>query len=371
MTYDKLFEPFTLRSGVELKNRLLMAPMTARQSFDNGMITMDEIAYYERRAQGVSMLITACAYVTDNGRAFKGGPSIATDQTIAGHAKLARSIQAQGAKAVLQIFHGGRNVPPDAIGCQQPVCASAVAAVREGSIEPRALTNDEVEAIVADFGEATRRAIEAGYDGVEIHGANTYLIQQFFSPHSNVREDHWGGSLEKRMHFPLAVAKAVSEAVSKYATKPFIVGYRISPKEHHTPGITVDETIKLLNRLVELPLDYIHVSLPNVWHRSVRDDDTRPIMLRLQEALGDQIPLVAVGEVWQPDEALEVVEQGIPFVAIGRALIVEPDWVQKVASGRSSEIRLAMSERDQEELAISYAMWAYLARVPGWLPIED
>lgn len=369
-TYQQLFERYTLRSGVELKNRIVMAPMTARQSFENGMITLDEIAYYKRRANGVSLLITACAYVTEDGRAFKGGPSIANDRTIDGHRKLAAAIKAQGAKAVLQIFHGGRNVPPDAIGCEQPVSASGIAAVREGSIVPRELTKDEVEQLVNAFGEATRRAIEAGYDGVEIHGANTYLIQQFFSPQSNLRDDHWGGSLVRRMQFPLAVARTVCETVEKYAERPFIIGYRISPEEHHTPGITVADTIQLMKRLTELPLDYLHVSLPNAWHRSARDEDERPIITRLHEAVGDKIPLIAVGEIWQPEEALQVLTSGIPFVALGRALIVEPGWVEKVAQNRSAEIRLTMHERDREPLAISFAMWEYLARVPGWLPIE-
>ena len=370
-TYRKLFEPYTLRSGVELKNRILMAPMTARQSFDNGMITMDEIAYYERRAKGVSMLITACANVTEDGRAFKGGPSIASDRMIPGHAKLATAIQKQGAKAVLQIFHGGRNVPPDAIGCKQPVCASSVAALRDGAVVPRALSSEEVEAIVEAFGEATRRAIQAGYDGVEIHGANTYLIQQFFSPQSNVRDDKWGGDLVRRMAFPLAVARKVCETVEKHATKPFIVGYRISPEEPHTPGIELAETIQLLERLTDLPLDYVHLSLADVWRTSAREANATPVLIRMQEAIGDKVPLVGVGSIVHPDDALSVVEQGIPFVAIGRALVVEPEWVEKVQEGHVDELRMTMSERDREELTISPAMWDYIAAVQGWFPIEE
>ena len=90
----------------------------------------------------------------------------------------------------------------------------------------------------------TRRAIEAGFDGVEIHGANTYLLQQFFSPHSNRRDDQWGGSLEKRMNFPLAIVDAVKQAVAKHAKAPFVVGYRISPEEGTNPGITLEDTLQ-------------------------------------------------------------------------------------------------------------------------------
>ena len=119
--------------------------------------------------------------------------------------RLAQTIQAEGAKAILQIYHGGRQSPPELLPDRQPISASAVASEGEGKPVPREMTETEIINTTQAFGDATRRAIEAGFDGVEIHGANTYLLQQFFSPHSNRREDQWGGSLEKRMKFPLAV----------------------------------------------------------------------------------------------------------------------------------------------------------------------
>lgn len=112
-----------------------------------------------------------------------------------------------------------------------------------------------------DFGEATRRAIQAGFDGIELHGANTYLLQQFFSPHSNRRTDKWGGSVEKRMTFALEVIKRVHETVEKYANRPFIVGYRISPEEIEEPGIRMADTLQFIDVLAEQPIDYLHVSM--------------------------------------------------------------------------------------------------------------
>ncbi|MFQ6734231.1 oxidoreductase [Virgibacillus tibetensis] len=123
------------------------------------------------------------------------------DKLIPGLAKLAATIHDQGAKAILQIYHAGRMARPDLLPDGQPISASAVAPEREEAITPREMTEEEINETITAFGEATRRAIKAGWDGMEIHGANTYLIQQFFSPHSNRRTDQWRGSVQKRMNF--------------------------------------------------------------------------------------------------------------------------------------------------------------------------
>jgi 2,4-dienoyl-CoA reductase-like NADH-dependent reductase (Old Yellow Enzyme family) len=158
---------------------------------------------------------------------------------------------------------------PDLNGGHQPISASAIAAARPGSVVPREMTEEEIYTIIHAFGEATRRAIEAGFDGIEIHGANTYLIQQFFSPHSNCRTDRWGGTLEKRMAFPLALIESVQNAVATHAKTPFIVGYRISPEEMENPGITMEDTLHLVDVLAEQKLDYIHVSVRGFWDGSI------------------------------------------------------------------------------------------------------
>ncbi len=237
--YQKLFSPLTFGNGIELKNRLVMAPMTNYSSNPDGTVTDEEVSYYARRSKGVSMVITACTYVTPNGKGFHNEFAGDRDEMIPSLTQLAQAIQEQGAKAILQIFHGGRMCPPELVPNGDVVSASAIPAEGEDAPTPHALSELEVEEIIDAFGETTRRAIEAGYDGVEIHGANGYLIQQFFSPHSNRREDRFGGSLEKRMTFPLAVVDKVRSIVKEHAKSPFIVGYRFSPEEPETPGITM------------------------------------------------------------------------------------------------------------------------------------
>ncbi len=213
--YANILDSYTLANGVTLKNRVLLAPMTNFASEENGEVSEEELAYYKVRSSGVGAVITACANVTEDGKGFPNEIGVYSDRLIPGLKRLAATIQAQGAKAILQIFHGGRMCPPELVPGQEPISASAVPAERENAAVPREMTEADVERVIEAFAEATRRAIEAGFDGVEIHGANTYLIQQFFSPHSNRREDKWGGTLTKRLSFPLAVVDRVRAAVEK------------------------------------------------------------------------------------------------------------------------------------------------------------
>jgi 2,4-dienoyl-CoA reductase-like NADH-dependent reductase (Old Yellow Enzyme family) len=236
--YGPILENFQFNNRVELKNRVVMAPMTNYSSNKDGTVSDEEVNYYIRRSKGVSMVITACTYVTPNGQGFPGEFAGHTDEMIPSLQRLATAIKNEGSKAILQIFHAGRQVPKNIAPNGDVVSASAIAYPTEGKPIPRALTEVEVEGIIHDFGETTRRAIQAGYNGVEIHGANTYLIQQFFSPHSNRRSDRFGGSLEKRMTFPLAVVDEVQRVVKEHASDSFIIGYRFSPEEHDEPGIT-------------------------------------------------------------------------------------------------------------------------------------
>ncbi|NIK75396.1 2,4-dienoyl-CoA reductase-like NADH-dependent reductase (Old Yellow Enzyme family) [Paenibacillus castaneae] len=364
------FKPFTFRSGIEIKNRIVMAPMTNTASHDNGEVSDEEVAYYHKRAGGVGMVITACTYVTRNGKGFPGEFGADSDFLIPSLKRVATTIQEKGSKAILQIFHGGRMCPPELLPDLQPIAPSAVAAEREDAIKPREMTAEEITDMVKAFGEATRRAIEAGYDGVEIHGANTYLIQQFFSPHSNRRTDQWGGTLEKRMAFPLAVVEAVKKAVKEHAKKPFIIGYRLSPEERENPGITMDDTLHLVDRLADQQLDYLHISVGAFWNGSIRDaNDQTSRGVMIHDRVGDRIPVMGVGMLRTPDEVMKALETGIPLIALGRELIMEPHWVQKVEAGEEEKIRTTLSKEDQKELVISDQMWEYYTSIPGWFPI--
>ena len=367
-----LFEPFDFRSGVQLKNRVVMAPMTNFASHQDGTVSDVEVSYYDRRSNGVGMVITACTYVTPNGKGFHGEFAADRDEMIPSLRRLADTIKSRGAKAILQIFHGGRECPPELVPAGDTVSASSVPSEREGALIPRALADSEIQEIIHAFGETTRRAIEAGYDGVEIHGANGYLIQQFFSPHSNQRDDRWGGDVHKRMTFPLAVIEEVKKVVAHHANHPFLVGYRFSPEEPTTPGITMSDTLQLLDVLAGQELDYLHVSLMDFRSKPREEADLEPTRLELiQDRVGARVPVIGVGSILTPDDALAALKTGVPLISLGRELIMDPDWVQKVKEGNVSEIRTVLTRDDQEKLVVPNDLWQAIMNTPGWFPVVE
>ncbi|AQQ55174.1 NADH-dependent flavin oxidoreductase [Planococcus lenghuensis] len=372
-TYKSLFEPFTLPNGIELKNRILMAPMTNYSSDDEGKVTEEELAYYKERAGGVGAVVTAVAYITPGGKGFPGEISAHSDDMIPSLRRLAATIKGEGAKAILQIFHAGRMAPPELLPDGQSVSASAVQANRPGLVKPRELTEEEIETIIQEFGDATRRAIEAGFDGVEIHGANTYLIQQFFSPHSNCRTDKWGGTtISRRAAFPLAVIDRVNAAVEEHSHDEFIVGYRLSPEEIEEPGITMEDTLQLVDTLAKQELDYLHVSVQDFWRGSIRDEeDTESRVMMIQERVGDKIPVIGVGSLHTPADVKRALDTGVPLIALGRELIMEPTWVQKVQYGEEDSIKVTLDPNDQDRLVVPDNLWNTIMNAPGWFPVED
>lgn len=370
--YAAIFERLPLRSGVTLKNRIVMAPMTHCSSNADGTVSDEELAYYAKRSGGAGMVITACTYVAASGIGFPAQFAGDSDAFVPSLKRLADSIRGQGAKAVLQIFHAGRQSPPDAVPNGDVVSASAVPSEKPGSPVPRALSEEEILNIIKAFGETTRRAIEAGFDGVEIHGANGYLVQQFFSPHANRREDRWGGSVEKRLAFPLALVDEVKRVVAAHAKHPFLVGYRFSPEEAETPGITMAETFVLLDALVDKKLDYLHVSLNDLQSKPRRGaDDSKTRVEWILERIGGKVPLIGVGAIHTADEALQALESGVPLVALGRELIIEPEWVEKIAAGREAEIAVTVGQEDQQRLVIPTPLWQMMIGTPGWFPVRS
>ncbi|ATZ94895.1 NADH-dependent flavin oxidoreductase [Dickeya fangzhongdai] len=362
----RFLKPITLPNGVVIKNRVVLPPMTEQMSFEDGTVTLEEINYMQQRAGGVGLFITPVAYINKEGKGFEGQLGADDDSKIPGLAKLAHAIKSRGAKAILQIFSAGRMTNSLITRGLQPVSASAVAAPRNGAETPRELSSAEVVSLISDFAQATRRAIQAGFDGIELHGANTYLLQQFVSPHSNRRTDEWGGSLDKRLNLPLTVIDEVMKIKNKYASPSFIVGYRLSPEEIEEPGITLDDTKYFVGKLQQTELDYIHVSMGSVWRSSIRDkDNTAPIITQIKQE-SHKKPVIAVGNVRTPEQAEEVMQSGIDFVALGHQLIIEPNWVEKVVSGHEDTIRYHLHAADLDDLGIKPPFLEFIRDMPGF-----
>lgn len=210
---------------------------------------------------------------------------------------------------------------------------------------------DEIKQLIVDFGQATRRAIEAGFDGIELHGANTYLLQQFFSPHSNRREDEWGGTL-KRMKFPLEIIREVRSIADKYANSEFLIGYRISPEEIEEPGIRIEDTLTFVEVLSEQPIDYLLTSMGNFKRALNNTSDREELNKKILKVLSGKLPLIEVGSITTPADAEEAISSGAAFAAIGRELIREPQWIKKVEENDEESIRYQLAPSDMEELGI-------------------
>jgi 2,4-dienoyl-CoA reductase-like NADH-dependent reductase (Old Yellow Enzyme family) len=375
-----VWSPFRFNSGQEMANRFAMAPLTTNASNEDGTASEGEIEFVRRRAaSGFGAAISSAAYVEQDGRSWVG-IGATHDGHVASLHRLAEALRAVGGLAILQIYDGGRIARPELIGEQRMRAASAVASLRPGSQTPRAMTSDEVRNLVADFGKAASLARKAGFDGVEVHGANHYAVHQFFSPRANHRVDNWGGTLSKRMNFPLAVAQAIRDALGP----KLIAGFRVTPFEAESDGYTLEDAKLLCNELAKLDLDYISVSLDDyrksrptgearVYDGPVQkiDTPTESPITEFARVIAGRSAVMASGGIKSCLDAEGAIKLGADLVAVGRAVVVDPEWLSKVRSKREASI-LAGLPKDEREIAnalsIPPRMVEYLLSRPGWIP---
>lgn len=372
MQRDNIFEPIMLVPGLVLRNRIAMAPMTTWAANEDGTVSDEEEAYYRQRVKDAGLVITGCTHVQENGRGFTGEFAAYDDRFIPSLRKLATAAQSGGAPAILQIFHAGGKTLPTLVA--DMVAASAIASLASPAlppVRPRALMDHEIIGVIEAFAATTRRAIAAGFDGVELHGAHAFLIQNFFSPYSNRRDDRWGGSLEKRMRFPLAVVAAVKEAIEQHAVKPFALGYRISVEESVEGGLQLADSLQLIDHLIEAGVSYIHASLGSALNQKPETDEAdKSILSILNDHIGDRVPLVAAGRIKTPDQAAQALEMGLSVAAVGQGLVINPDWVALARANRDGEIHLAISADEALGVGIPPKLWAAIEAAPGWFDIR-
>ncbi|CAM4048236.1 NADH:flavin oxidoreductase [Bacillus luti] len=373
--YNHLFESFTLKSGVTLKNKVVMAPMTTWAGNDDFTISDEEVSYYKKRVNGVGLVITGCTHVQANGIGFTNEFAAYDDTFTPSLRKLADAAKSGGAPAILQIFHAGNKALPDFTPGGDVVSASALeteASPFAPSVLPRELSHNEILEVIRDFGETTRRAIEAGFDGVEIHGAHGFLLQNFVSPFFNRREDEWGGSLENRLRFPLAVVREIQSVIKKYATKPFALGYRFSPDEPQEGALRMKDTYELMNRLIELDVDYVHASLASaLTSKPVDSEGEKTYMELIVEHVNGRVSVMVAGSIVTPADAALALEEGVSLAAIGHALIMNPDWIEKVKNGKEEELKTAIQKSTVSELELPEKLWHVIEASGPWFTIED
>ncbi|HAX4932176.1 TPA: NADH-dependent flavin oxidoreductase [Escherichia coli] len=376
--HPSLFSPFMLTEKIKLRNRIVMAPMTTWSANPDGTISEQELEFYKRRSQNVGLVITGCTYVTPSGIGFTHEFAAYDDRFINSLEKLAAAAQSGGAPAILQIFHAGNKAIPELVPNNDVISASA-SSVKTGDfmkrvVQSREMTENEIQETIRAFGDVTKRAIKAGFDGIELHGAHGFLLQNFFSPLFNQRNDRWGGDLEGRMRFPLAVLQEVKNVVYEYATKPFAIGYRISSEESATGGLRIEDTYKLLDRLISSGISYIHTSLVSIndSYPVESPNGPRTIELILNHIAG-RVPVIAAGKIRTPSQAQEAISTGLPLVAIGKGLVINPEWVTLAESGRGHEIQTTLNPQLVPELTIPDKLWDQIqaSKGTGWFPLMD
>lgn len=372
---SSLFEPLVLAEGVTLRNRVVMAPMTTWASNDDLTVSDGEIAWYRRRAGGVGMVITGCTHVSPEGIGFTHEFGSDDDRFMPGLCRLAEAARSGGAKAILQIFHAGNRALPELTPDGEIVSASALTGEPSPfapcDVPARALTEPEILAIVADFGATTRRAIEAGFDGVELHGAHGFLMQNFYSPLYNRRTDGWGGSVENRLRFPLAVIAEVKRVIAAHADRPFVLGYRVSPEEAGEGGLRMSHTEALIDAVIAGGVDYIHASLFSVLDaRPMGEADGPTIAEQVVVHVAGRVPVIAAGQIRTPDQAEVALARGLPLVAVGQGLVMNPDWVELAKSGRADEITTVLDATTTADIAIPNRLWAVIDATTGWFAVR-
>jgi 2,4-dienoyl-CoA reductase-like NADH-dependent reductase (Old Yellow Enzyme family)/thioredoxin reductase len=337
--YPNLFAP--LRIGpLELRNRLLLSAMTTGFGFEDGAPDERAIAYFAERTSGVGLAVVAFGAVAPEGRVEEKIPWMWRPDAGEVMRPLAAAIRARGALPCLQLGHGGRQVSARVIG-EPPVGPSPLPPAVHTGVPPRALTVDDIAAIVRAFGSAARKAADAGFAAVEIHGAHGYLIQQFLSPQSNRRADQYGGvTVTERARFGMEVIAEVRRSAPELAVIVRINGSDVVPG-----GLTPSDAAEAAVAFVGAGAQALLVSAGvygSVPYTIPLLDDAEATFLDSAAFIKGavDVPVVAVGRFTLPSTAEAAIgNHQCDAVALGRGLLADPDWVAKAAAGHAADIR--------------------------------
>ena len=374
MDKSQLFEKITLNNGTVVPNHLAIAPLTLFSSNPDGTINDEEREYLKLRATNIGLYILGAQVVSKEGITAINFPGTFCDKDLPSIKERADIVKSQGALAINQIHHGGALALKQYSG-MTPVVPSKDIAVEEAKkrgadTDMHELTDNEINEIIEKFANATELSIKAGYDGVEIHGANNFLIQQFYSPHTNKRKDNWGGSDEKRMNFALKIVDAVCKIREKHNCPKFIIGYRLSPEEPYEDGITMTETLKLIKALVQKPIQYIHISQKDYFKKTRRGEGIGIERLKLiHDVTKDKVALIGVGGLKSEKNIYDAFKTGFSeFIAVGVASMLNPDFAILLKEGKGDKINLELDPQHPELYKMPKHLWEMCLEGQDWLP---
>jgi len=340
-----LFQPYALNDTINLNNRILMAPLTRCMADDNLVPTQAMAEYYARRAEA-GLIISEAVIIRPDGQGYPNTPGLFSQAQIEGWKIVTNAVHSNGGKIFAQLWHTGRVAHPYFYGngnTDAPVLAPSAVGV-EGSVPrmrelaykiPRAVTVDEIKTLVVDYGKAAENAIEAGFDGVEIHGANGYLVDQFLHHDSNRRTDEYGGSSENMVRFPLEVLDEIIRKIGADRT-----GLRVSPGAYfNITGDNEDRAVfdHLLPALEQRNLAFLHIG---IFDDSMEFDYLGGSASSYVRANYSKT-LVGVGSYSAETASNAIGADKFDLIAFGRPFIANPDYVAKI---RTNEPLTSYSE---------------------------
>ena len=352
------FDTLIFQRGPALKNRFMLAPLTNSQSHDDGRLSDVEQNWLVMRARGgFAMTMTCAAHVQAQGQGFPGQLGIFSDEHIPGLEGLAAEIKAAGSVATVQLHHAGMRSPAELIG-HAPVCPSDNA-----EFSARGLSTDEVEQLIEDFVRAAERAEQAGFDGVELHGAHGYILCQFLSSEINHRDDGFGGSLENR-------ARPLFEIIARIRERcraDFQLGVRLSPERF---GLNLEEVREVAARLTrEGEIDYLDMSLWDVFKEPEEELlKGRSLMSYFTELDRGGVRLGVAGKIRSAVDVNRCLEAGVDFVMLGRAAILHHDFPEQVNSDPGfRQHELPVSREYLQSQGLGEAFINYMSGWPGFV----
>ncbi len=339
----ELFSPFTIKA-IELKNRIVMPALASFLIGDDGSISDAAVEHYRLRAAGgPAMVIAEACAVSPEGVVSSHQARIYEDRFVGGLSKIAAAIKIEGSIPAVQIHHGGRQTSIKVIK-RKPLAPSPLPCPTiRGEVEP--LTLDGIQRLIQKFGDAAERAYQAGFELIEIHGAHGYLINQFLSGFSNIREDKYGGTVAARTRF----AREIVEELRRRLGPEFPISFKISAEEYVDSGLTTRESIEILKILIEAGIDVVQVSAGN---DVTAEWICQPMFMekaclvnsadRIKQAL--DIPVMTVGRINDPLIANDIIiRKQADLVCMGRGLLADPEMPLKAREGRLDEIRTCIA----------------------------
>ena len=365
--YSKPFDSYIFpRINKKVRNRSVLAAMTNKQSHSDGILSDREIKWLTRRAKdGFGIITTAATHVSKYGQGWEGEFGIFDDLFVDKLKVLTKNIHQYDCLIFAQLFHGGMRAPEKLTG-KNPVSASRIPCEQSSTGFTSSANVKEIKQLINDFQSAALRSVEAGFDGIELHGAHGYLISQFLGKKTNLRDDNWGGDISGRSKFLVTI---ISE-IKKVVPESFIVGVRMSP-EIKELGIYLNDSLKLARILSKTGIDFIHLSCWDCFKTSSEHlSDKRTLTEWFTHSISNLPTIISTGGIWSTKDANNVIRQGADLIGVGRAAIPYPDWGANLNCEKYDPPKMPFSADQLLKAGLSDIFIDYLRNWKGFIKDE-